>query len=1046
MIRFQTLLRLQHPAFGTLLTGIHFMMLVLFFQSQLLRAQDNFYINTHTTENGLPQNSVLSLAEDKTGFLWIGTWDGLSRFDGYEFRNYFHDPEDSTTIPYFIVGDIQVDRHNEVWIYSRSNSLARYVRESDNFITYSKEIDTALSKTGVNTIETDARGNLWVAGSGGIATYDDSAKRFICVQIRDIHGEIMDHLSVNDLSFDNTGGLWIYSDTGFINGQIHGNGLLRYIQIKEHFKSHIFNRPYYPNGLYFRMKFRIDPDSVPWLLSNIGYFKGDKTSREFLEYKGPLPEYLGEGDTLPYWLADGNTFRIYKGVGGYTDIPLLPGEIPQDLYLDKNGSVWYGTITSTGFGTGLHNYIETPDCFKHYRIGEDGKTPAVVYSVYRDRQGNLWIGSQDHPYIDCIRPDGTTVEINRLNLNNALASRHPRAILPDSLGVWIGYMQQRLDYYDNQSGKVINKFLNKALAPDNTRPWGFRSLGMDSKGNLLIGATGVYLYAPQEKEKFRRMWQAADNLVVFCIKTDPGGSIWVGASLSHLLKFSKNYTLDTTFILSDNHYNPEDICFGENGEVWIGLLGGGLCRLDPVTGRKEFFTTEDGLSNNAVYSILKDRRGNLWLSTNNGITKFNPLTGQFRIFGPTDGLQIHEFNADAAYQTPEGEMLFGGMGGVVAFYPDSIEEIKQASGNFPLVITEFMISGYSRYFSKAIYDMETISLDKGDDNFGITFACLNFKDANKIKYRYRLTGFSPYWKETDHIHRHVNFAGLSPGTYRLDIEATDNEGIWAIKRSLEIHIPPYYYQTLWFRWLLVLITAIISVFLVVLYNRQIRLKEKQKQDHLRLESLRAQMNPHFVFNSLNSINYFISKSDRLSANRYIASFSKLIRSILNHMSHEYINLTEELASLEDYLHLEFLRFGDKFDYALETDAIENKESWEVFPGMLQPFIENAIWHGVRGLEGRKGFISITFQFPERDRLRCLITDDGIGRALSYKNNHVFPEKKSRGIDMVLERLRIVNSLKNSNYKVVIEDLYPGRKECGTRVLIDLPVRLRHSSL
>ncbi len=989
---------------------------------------------------------MLSLAEDKTGFLWVGTWDGLSRFDGYEFRNYFHNPEDSTTIPYFIVGDIKVDRNNQVWIYSRSNSLTRYVRATDNFVTYTKEIDSVLSKTGVNAIETDASGNLWVAGSGGIASYDDSAKHFTRIQLRDINGERIDYLDVINLSFDNTGGLWIFSDAGFINGKIHHNGRMRYVQIKRRFKRFGYNRPYYPNGLQLHMTFRIDPDSVPWLFSNIGYFRGDKISGAFNEYQGPLPETLEVGDTLQYWLANSNTFRIYKGAQGHIDIPLLPGEIPQNLYIDKNGSVWYGTITSAGFGTGLQSYIETPDYFRHYLTDKGGKTPVVVYSVCRDKQGNLWIGSQDHPYIDCIKPDGNTIAINRLNLNKALASRHPRAMLPDSQGVWIGYMQQRLDFYDYHSGKVINKFLNEDLVPDKTKPWGFRSLCLDSKGNLLVGSTGLYLYTPQENSKFRNIWQTPDNLVIFCIKTDPVGNIWVGASMSLLLKFNSNFMLDTTFVLSDNFYNPEDICFGENGEVWLALLGGGLCRLDPVTGRKEFLTTKDGLSNNTVYSILKDLHGNLWLSTNNGISKFNPHTGQFRIFGPADGLQIHEFNSDAAFQTPEGEMLFGGMGGVVGFYPDSIKESTQASGKFPLVITEFMVSGFSRYFSDAIYDLEALSLEKGDENFGITFACLNFKDANKIKYRYRLIGFSPDWKETDHMHRHVNFAGLSPGTYRLDIEATDSDGNWAIKRSLEIKIPPYYYQTLWFRWLVVLLATVVLALFVVLHIRQIRLKEKQKQDHLRLESLRAQMNPHFVFNSLNSINYFISNSDRLSANRYIASFSKLIRSILNHMSQEYINLSEEIASLEEYLQLEFLRFGDKFDYSINTEAIKNAASWEIFPGMLQPFVENAIWHGVRGLEGRKGFVSINFNTPEKDRLQCLITDDGIGRALSRKYNNIFPGKKSRGIDMVQERLQIVNGLKKSSYTVLIEDLYPGREECGTRVLIDLPVRLKHSSL
>jgi len=220
------------------------------------------------------------------------------------------------------------------------------------------------------------------------------------------------------------------------------------------------------------------------------------------------------------------------------------------------------------------------------------------------------------------------------------------------------------------------------------------------------------------------------------------------------------------------------------------------------------------------------------------------------------------------------------------------------------------------------------------------------------------------------------------------------------------------------------------------------MKSKQQQEELRLESLRGQMNPHFIFNSLNSINYFISQNDRLSANRYIADFSRLIRSILGNMANDYIPLAKELESLHDYLKLEHLRFGDKFDYTIQVYEGISPEELLVFPGMVQPFIENAIWHGVRGLEGRKGMVSIEFRQANAGCLICVVEDDGIGRRRSEKCKSNLPGKTSRGISIVLERLKIINNLRQTNFQIKIDDLFNDREETGTRVIIEIPVKLR----
>jgi LytS/YehU family sensor histidine kinase len=199
------------------------------------------------------------------------------------------------------------------------------------------------------------------------------------------------------------------------------------------------------------------------------------------------------------------------------------------------------------------------------------------------------------------------------------------------------------------------------------------------------------------------------------------------------------------------------------------------------------------------------------------------------------------------------------------------------------------------------------------------------------------------------------------------------------------------------------------------------------------------MNPHFIFNSLNSINYFISENDPVSANRYIADFSKLIRSILHNFNSDFISLEREIESLEEYLKIEHLRFGDKFNYRIILDPEIQHGSYKVSPGLIQPFIENAIWHGVRGLEKRKGHVSVSFR-KEGEKLICIVEDDGIGRKQAENAKSKIEQKKSKGISLVTERLRIINSLHKRNYKIIISDLYPEKQDTGTMAVIEIPVQ------
>ncbi|MBG0859706.1 MAG: histidine kinase, partial [Bacteroidales bacterium] len=357
-----------------------------------------------------------------------------------------------------------------------------------------------------------------------------------------------------------------------------------------------------------------------------------------------------------------------------------------------------------------------------------------------------------------------------------------------------------------------------------------------------------------------------------------------------------------------------------------------------------------------------------------------------------------------------------------------------------LFITGLEVSGVVKNIAVPVDRTDTIIFDKGENNFHLTFSASDFVSSDKTLFRYRLSDINRSWIETDHHNRNINYSNLKPGWYTLDIQATNKNGEWSAAKKITIRINPYFYQTGFFLLLLFLLILAVLIASVSLYIRDMKQKERLKHDELKLQSLRGQMNPHFIFNSLNSINYFISNNDRLSANRYIADFSRLVRTILSSLGNNYIPFETEVGSLRDYLNIEHLRFGDKFDFELKTEEIGDYNRTEVLPGLVQPFVENAIWHGVRALENRKGIIRIRFLPTNNDRIKCIVEDDGIGRRNSDERHKQADRHQSRGIDIVIERLQLISKIRGVSYDLEIDDLYPEKSETGTRVKIDLPVK------
>ena len=1006
-----------------------------------VEGQEGYMLRTFTKNDGLAHNFVQSICQDKTGFIWIATWDGLSRFDGVEFKNYYSNPKDSASLPFFCLDKVLTDRFGNLFVYCLNRHLSIYNPALDRFEPF---LINGKSQPSVYGIDIDIQGNTWISSYNELYVSTRVDNSFDTIKVVDENFQPVRDM-FRFITIDNKGGIWSHfnSEYGLIISRCIkvNDRLFRLEKIKP-----MVQNKFKSFGLHNSDQLSIYQSELnhTWMFSKYGLFLFDPEKNEFLPYSSKIDVDEFKGQRYFIWQDDRSGINIIDTEKkSHFSFKPDPGQYFETVFIDQQQTVWTGTISQSKDKIGLNRYIKIPDHFKHYLTEKNKNNESNhITPILKDRFGDIWAGAKGLGYLYQIKPDG---KINKIDYLNQTSKKNPpeaKSMVEDSSGIWIGCTDNSLKYYE---------FRKRKFSPQITVPANVLKIHniLKTKDKIIINCDqGIYTFDVRIKElKFE--YRVYLRYPTFTIVNDGKDGYWIGSFAAYLFHLDSQFKIDLMFRFQDRNEVVQHILQGDNNDVWIALQGGGLGHQILKSGKSELFTTDNGLINNTLYSILKDRKGRLWLSHEKGISCFNPETNQFRNFGPEDGIKIEEFTGDSHFLAPDGEMFFGGKNGIVSFYPEEIINIKEQVS--PLVITSLSVSGNPRYFAKPINELASVNLKKGENNFNVSFASLNFKDDLKIKYRNRLVGVSDEWKLTDGKDRDIGYFNLRPGTYRLEIEASDKNGNWDSKTSLTIKIPFRIFQTLWFKILTAITLLGMIASLIILYIRQLKFKARQEQDELkliaqqeqeelRLEALRNQMNPHFIFNSLNSINYFISKNDKLSANSYIADFSRLIRSFLTNLSNDFIPLETELQLLKDYLNLESLRFGDKFTYSLNINNLIDIIDVHVFPGIVQPFIENAIWHGISGLENRKGYIKIQFNVVSQTMVQCVIEDDGIGRGFAAANRNVHSHKKSRGMAIIYERLKLYNNQQKTDYKVTIEDPFPGRLETGTRVIVELPVR------
>ncbi|PKW21140.1 histidine kinase [Flavobacterium lindanitolerans] len=577
-------------------------------------------------------------------------------------------------------------------------------------------------------------------------------------------------------------------------------------------------------------------------------------------------------------------------------------------------------------------------------------------------------------------------------------------------------------------------------------PKGFKIEYMKEKSpdELWMGSNkGMYVFSKKTEtiSPFNENGYFLGTVPVLGFIEAKDGKKWFATRQGLFLKekgkdFINYQKLNPTFNFKDLLTLHED----DRGNLWMSTGAKGIIFLDPKTNRFKNLTQSDGLSNNTVCGILESKEA-MWFSTYYGLTRFDKKEGFFALYYKEDGLSDNEFNVRSSYKKDENTFYFGGLNGIIEFNPANIK----LRGKHPHTIFLYSSTYFSNERNKNVTDYlslhkKTISLPYNKNYFSAVFSINELFYIEKNTYLYKIEGLRNEWIDAG-TSGLVELPSLPPGDYVLRVKGKDAKGIETLNEiKINLHVEQIFYKTPFFIILIaLLVIGSIIYFFFRRNRRQKRIFEREKEiKELKSSALRAQMNPHFVFNILNNMQSVLILKGEAEANKYFGAFSKLFRQTLDISRQELITLKSEIEYLNNYLLLNNLQLNDELEYSVNVQNSVGDTSTIFLPGMLiQPFVENAILHGLSPKQDKK--LTIDFSMEE-GYLVVIVEDNGIGRTMATENTlHKKEAHKSWATTIVNERINIMNYRHNTTKAVIlkIDDLEKNGNPCGTRVTLKL---------
>ncbi|MBN1349959.1 histidine kinase [candidate division KSB1 bacterium] len=929
-----------------------------------LRAQQQDLKFTNITiEDGLSHSKVNCIHQDSQGFLWFGTNEGLNKYDGYNFTVFQPDPDNPQSISANLIRCILEDSKGNFWIGTEAGGLNRYDRNFKTFIHFIADSSSEIQLSGnnINSIIEDDRGNLWVGTDQGLDRFDPEQGKILNFRP---YAEMSDHQSVNEVIVvykDRFGKLWIGTLGGGLcffdpeghtfsyfrhdkndphsigDDEIHsiaedtqGNlwigttngGLNRFDQKTKRF-DHFYPGRDNPESTTIR-SILDDGRGNLWIGNRSGLYNFDRNSHQFT--------YFAHNPNNPYSLAQNSVWTIFK---------------------DAKGDLWFGT-------RGGLSYLNTSNLpFIHFRADANNRrclNKQAVYAILEDRNGDIWFGTEHGGLNYLSRQTGWfTYFMYDINNPNSLSVNNIKSLLEDRNGnLWIGTYNGGLNMFDRKNNRFI-KYRHNEHEPTSLTNDNVMALVADKHGTIWIGTDGGGLDRFDRKTQnfvhIPEHWGLQGFSSIHCLMLDRKGRLWMGANQSQIGCLNTTTGEFSPYALNHNMNNVDIMHAFEDreGNLWFGTVGAGLCLFNQSENAFKVFAKKDGLPSNIVYGILDDDAGNLWLSTTNGLCQFNPHTGKAKNYYKENGLQSDQFTYSACLKTRDGEMYFGGINGVTAFYPG---HIQQNSYIPPVVITDFKIlnrpvsiGGKNPVLVSDISQTKSLHLSYKHTVFSFEFVALNYAIPEQNQYAHKMEGFENDWNYVG-TRRFATYTNLDPGTYTFRVKAANNDGIWNEEgTAVEITISPPFWKTLWFKIILIAFgLLIISHFINYLHQKRNLLKARSLANLAQLRLLRNQMNPHFLFNALGSIRSMILIS-KDKAWDMVSELSEFFRySMLNFNKVEAL-LDDEINAVHNYLNIEKVRYKDSLQVSFRIEDAARKCLVPAF--VCQPLIENAIKYGMQ---------------------------------------------------------------------------------------------------
>ncbi|MDM8521688.1 two-component regulator propeller domain-containing protein [Anaerolineales bacterium HSG6] len=829
-----------------------------------------------TLEDGLPHGTVFSMVQDQQGFLWLGTQHGLTRYDGYTFKSFLHDPNNSNSVSNDNAGNLYIDSYGIIWVGTWGGGLNRFDPRTEQFTHYLNDPDdpTSLSNNRVQTMFEDSQGTLWVGtAGGGLNKLDKETGTFTIYRYDPADYTSISHDRVWRIVEDAAGLLWIATSDGLNHFDPEEDVFNRYY--------HVPDAPTTLSSSEIRVLY-INQDNRLWVGTEGGLNRFDTQTETFTRYyhDPDNPQTLGDNiinaihqdrqgqlwvgtsrGGLNKFHADSETFTRYQ------NNPQQPNSLSYNdvrwILEDKTEVMWIATR-----GGGVNKFVPIIEKFIYFSsdsTSDNSLSNNDVRAILVDDQENIWIGTRGGG-LNKYNPqtDQFTHYHHDPNDPNSLLSDAVATLHQDKNGqIWIGFSDAGLSRFDPVTEQFTIHYLPDPDNPDAIIGADISSMYEESSGNIWFGTYGHGInYFDVKAETFTNYQYAPNNPNSLSnndigdIYQDADGYLWIatyGGGLSHFNPQTgqfKNYQYnpdDPTSVSSNELYS---IYQDQTGIIWLGT-NGGLNRFDPTSETFTLFTQNDGLPSNVVYGVFAGPIGNLWISTNRGLSQFTPETKTFITYDNSDGLESIGYNETAYYQAPNGQIFFGGINGLLSFNPADIEPTNHSPS---VVLTALNLPHRETKFDQPLGQLDELVLTYQDESFTIEFVALDYTNPTRNQYAYQLEGFDTGWIEAGN-RRFASYTNLDAREYTFRVKAANSHKVWSeADTSLKIVVTPPWWQT-WWAYFIYILLAVGAVFGYVRYRTQAQAQvlaqqkkelaqerqlneQLQRADQLQAESLR----------------------------------------------------------------------------------------------------------------------------------------------------------------------------------------------------------------